>query len=101
MAQRAIIGINGELTPFDASLDKIRTPGIGASSVTWVPDADTRCETLTVTANGSYSASDAGKYGYDYVTVSVPNAGGVTGTKDGVEYKVTVDDNGNLVYTRI
>lgn len=101
MAQRAIIDINGDPIPFDETLDKLQTQGIGDGSVTWVPDADTRCEALAVTANGSYSASDAGKYGYDYVTVSVPNAGGVTGTKDGVRYRVTVDSSGNLVYTRI
>lgn len=92
MAQRAIIGINGELTPFDASLDKIRTPGIGASSVTWGPDADTRCTSLRVTANGTYNAAQRGDYGYDYVTVSVPGTS-VTG-KDpatGEEKQVTVN----------
>ena len=99
MAQRAIIGINGDLIPFDESLDKLQTQGIGGGSVTWVPEADTRCTALTVTANGSKSASDEGVYGWDYVAVSVPGSS-VTGTKNGVEYTVTVDENGNLVYTR-
>lgn len=100
MAQRAIININGDLIPFSEELDRIRTPGLGGSSVTWVPDADTICDKLNVTANGTYNAAEAGKYGYNVVTVS---AGGtsVTGTKDGVKYRVTVDENGNLVYTRI
>ena len=101
MAQRAIIGINGELTPFDASLDKIRTPGIGASSVTWVPDADTRCTTLRVTANGTYNAAQRGDYGYDYVTVSVPGTS-VTGRDPdtGEEVQVGVDPvTGDIVET--
>lgn len=101
MAQRAIIGINGELAPFDASLDKIRTPGIGASSVTWVPDADTRCTTLRVTANGTYNAAQRGDYGYDYVTVSVSGTS-VTGRDPdtGEEVQVGVDpDTGEIVET--
>lgn len=98
MAQRAIIGINGDLLPFDETLDKLQTQAIGGGSVTWVPEADTRVVALTVTENGSKSASDEGVYGWDYVAVSVP--GRVTGTKNGVEYTVTVDENGNLVYTR-
>lgn len=99
MAQRAIIGINGDPIPFDETLDKIKTHGIGGGSVTWVPEADTRCVALTVTENGSKNASDEGVYGWDVVTVSIPNAGSVTGTKNGVRYSVTVDENGNLVFT--
>lgn len=101
MAQRAIIGINGRDTPFSGMLSKIRTKDIDGSNVTWVPEADTRCTALTMTENGSKNASDEGVYGWDIVTVSVPNAGSVTGTKNGVEYRVTVDSSGNLVYTRI
>lgn len=100
MAQRAKISINGDLMPFDETLDKIQTQGIGSGSVTWVPEADTHCTALTVTENGSKSASDEGVYGWNIVTVSIPNAGSVTGTKNGVEYTVTVDENGYLVYTR-
>lgn len=100
MAQRAIISINGDLLPFDETIDKLRTQGIGGGSVTWVPEVDTRCVPLTVTENGSKNASEEGVYGWDIVTVSIPNAGSVTGTKNGVEYTVTVDENGNLVYTR-
>jgi len=100
MAQRAIIGINGDSLPFDESLSRLRTPGVDGSSVTWVPDAQTRCTGLKATANGSYNAADAGVYGYNYVTVSVGGTS-ATGTKDGVRYRVTVDGSGNLVYTRI
>ena len=100
MAQRAIIGINGDPLSFDETLSRIRTPGVDGSTITWVPDADTRCTTLKATANGSYNAADAGAYGYNVVTVSVGGTS-VTGTKDGVNYRVTVDGSGNLVYTRI
>lgn len=99
MAQRVIIGINGDLLPFDETLDKIQTQGIGGGSVTWVPEADTRCVAMTVTENGSKSASDDGVYGWDYVAVSVLGSS-VTGTKNGVEYTVTVGEDGYLVYTR-
>ena len=100
MAQSVIIGINGDLLPFDETVDKLRTPGVGASSVTWVPDADTQCEALTVTENGSKTASNEGVYGWDYVAVSVLG-NSATGTINGVEYTVTVDSNGYLVYTRV
>jgi hypothetical protein len=101
MAQRAIIGINGDLLPFDETLDKIQTQGIGGGSVTWVPEADTHCTALTVTANGSKSASDEGVYGWDYVAVSVPGSS-VTGIDPatGQETTVTVNpETGDIVKT--
>jgi len=100
MAKRAIIGINGDLLPFSEDVEKLRTPGLDGSTVTWLPDADTRCTSLKVTANGTYNAADAGVYGYNSLTVSVSSTS-ATGTKDGVKYRVTVDGSGNLVYTRI
>lgn len=100
MPQRAIIGINGDLLPFDETLHKLRTPGVGGSAVTWVPDADTICDQLSVTANGSYSAADAGKYGYDYVIVSVPGSS-VTGRDPdtGEEVEVHTGPDGEIVET--
>lgn len=101
MAQRAIININGDLIPFSEDLDRIRTPGLGGSAVTWVPDADTICDQLKVTANGTYSAAEAGKYGYDYVVVSVPGSS-VTGRDPdtGEEVEVHPDpETGEIVTT--
>lgn len=101
MAQRAIININGDLIPFSEDLDRIRTPGLGGSAVTWVPDADTICDQLKVTANGTYSAAEAGKYGYDYVFVSVPGSS-VTGRDPdtGEEVEVHPDpETGEIVTT--
>ena len=100
MSKSAIIGINGESSSFDQTVDKLRTPGIDTNNVTWVPDDETQCEELQVTQNGTYPASSAGKYGYNYVTVSVGGTE-VEGTINGVRYRVTVDANGKLVYTRI
>ena len=101
MAQRAIININGDLLPFDESLDKIQTQAIGGGSVTWVPEADTRCVALKVTENGSKSASDEGVYGWDYVAVSIPGSS-VTGIDPatGQETTVTVNpETGDIVKT--
>lgn len=101
MAQRSIININGDLIPFSEDLDRIRTPGLGGSAVTWVPDADTICDQLKVTANGTYSAAGAGKYGYDYVVVSVPGSS-VTGRDPdtGEEVEVHPDpETGEIVTT--
>lgn len=103
MAQRTIIGINGDPLPFDETLDKLRTSGVGGDSITWVPDADTRCAQLKVTANGSYAASDRNVYGFDYVPVSVPGTS-VTGKdpETGNEKQVTVDpETGEIVETVI
>jgi len=101
MAQRAIININGDLIPFSEDLDRIRTSGLGGSAVTWVPDADTICDQLRVTANGTYSAAEAGKYGYDYVVVSVPGSS-VTGRDPDTGEEVEVHRNpisGEIVET--
>ena len=101
MAQRAIIAINGELQPFDGTVDKLRTQGMGGSAIDWVPDADTKCASLKVTSNGTTTAEDKGVYGFDVVTVSVPGSS-VTG-KDpdtGQEVVVTKDPTtGEIVET--
>ncbi len=103
MAQRAIIDRNDGLTQFDEIVEKLITPGIGSGSVTWVPDADTRCSTLKVTRNGTYTAASAGKFGYDYVTVSVPGSSVVGRDPDtGEEVAVGVDpETGDITETVI
>ena len=98
MAQRTIIGINGDLLPFDETVDKLQTNGVESGNVTWVPDEDVQVTSLVVTANGNYNAGDDGVYGWNYVAVFV-TGGSVTGTIDGVNYTITVDNDGYLVYT--
>lgn len=74
------------------AVDKLRTAAVEGGSITWVPEDETRCETLRATANGTYNAAAGGKYGYDYVTVSVPGTS-VTGRdpKTGKQTMVTLD----------
>lgn len=87
-------------TTFTAPLAKLRTPKAGGGSIDWVPDDETRCASLSVKKNGTYTADGEGVYGFDRVTVSVTN-GSVTGTINGVKYIVSVNDSGPLVYTKV
>lgn len=57
-----------------SGVEKIQTPLVGGSSMTWLPEDETVATTLYVTENGEYDASDSGYYGYSKVTVMV--AGG-------------------------
>lgn len=85
-------------TTFAETVTKLRTKSADGGSIEWVPDDETRCESLNVTANGTYTASSAGKYGYDVVSVSVAGSS-VTGKgQDGNEHTVTPDpETGMLV----
>ena len=95
---KSILISKNDGTDFSESVTKIRTDELGASMTDWVPEAEVQPSSLTVTANGTYSASTAGKYCYDMVSVSV--AGSVVTGKgnDGKEKAVTVDGDGNLQY---
>jgi hypothetical protein len=84
--------------------DEIITSETGGGSVTWVPEDETTLGTITITANGSYDAEDAGVYGFSTVIVNVPAMPeSVTGHgQDGNDYTVTVDDTtGLIVETKI
>ena len=66
----------------------------------WFPEADRALDSLSVTQNGIYQAKDYGVYGWNRVSVNVPNSDGVTGrdpeTKE--EVYVTKDpETGELV----
>ena len=97
MSKAIKIGINF-LTDFSDTVTKLRVNELGASTTNWVPEDEVQADALHVTANGEYSAATAGKYCYDYVTVSVP--GNVVTGKDpttGKEMSVTKDpDTGEL-----
>ena len=100
MSKTPLISLNDGTSWADA-VAKLRTDELGASTTDWVQDDDTKAVPLTVTENDTYTAASAGKYGYDYVSVSVGGTGCI-GTKDGKTYEVTVDPNtGKLVYTEI
>ena len=79
------------------TIDKIRTRTVEGGYVDWVPEDEVQLSSLTATANGTYMPSGT-VYGFLTVTVSV-QAAAVEGYMDGVHYVVTLDSDGNLVFT--
>lgn len=68
----------------------------------WYPEADRALDSLSVTQNGIYRASDRGVYGWNRVSVNVAQTDRVTGRDPdtGDEKTVTVDpETGELVET--
>ena len=104
---------------------KLKTALDGGGTCYWVPEDQTTLKTKNVTKNGTYSASSDDAYGYSKVTVNVrggdgsvnsdgtPHNGsngyspggagsGVVGYgADGNEHIMGVDQNGNLVDTKM
>ena len=97
MSKNITIKIDGVST--NLTIDKLRTSKEGSGTVDWVPEDSVALESLTVDSNGTYNPSQ-GKSGFSDVSVSVPGTS-VTGKINGVEYTVTVDANGYLVYTPV
>ena len=97
MSKTPLISLNDGTSWADA-VPKLRTDELGASTTDWVQEGDTKAASLKVTANGTYAAASAGKYGYDYVTVSV-KGGSATGIgPDGNEHTVYPDpETGKLI----
>lgn len=79
---------------------KIHVNKYGSGSTNFVPVSDVPFQTLSVTQNGTYKASDAGVYGFDKAVVNVPKDR-VTGKINGEDYIITLDENGYLVYTPV
>lgn len=95
---------------------KLRTNQVGGGSCDWIPEDE--LGEKTITANGTYSASDDGLFGWSRVTVNVPTSsggsGGGSGTgtgtggtgitstgQDGNEYNYNTDGSGNIVETKL
>lgn len=99
MSKAIIIQQNG--VEENLTVDKLLIPNAGGGSAYWVPEESVALSPLTVTANGSYSAS-GGIYGYDYVSVSVPGSS-VTGKgEDGNTHVITKDPStGRIVDTKV
>ena len=82
------------------TVDKLKTNLVGSGTCLWVPEDEVQLTTKTITANGTYKASDDGYYGYSEVTVN--GVGSATGTDgDGDEATVTTGGGGELVTTKI
>lgn len=78
---------------------KLKTNLADSGTCLWVPEDEVTLGTKTITADGTYNASDDGYYGYSQVIVS--GTGSVTGIDgDGDEATVTTDGGGNLVETK-
>lgn len=90
-------GVGKQLTA-----DKLKTNLVSGGTCLWVPEEDVQLTTKTITKNGTYKASKDGYYGYDKVIVNVAGGGSISGKgADGNEYSVDVDENGNIVETKI
>lgn len=112
-------GINKTLN----AIKKIQTAKSGNGEVLWVPEEEVQLTSKHISKNGTYKASNDNAYGYKSVTVNVAGGNGSadssgkpTGTvppggsgsavtgKDpdtGNESVVGVDENGDLVTTKI
>lgn len=64
-------GIGKQMT-----VKKLKTDTVGGGSVLWVPEDEVSLGTKSISANGTYKASDDGKYGFSQVTVNVAGAAG-------------------------
>lgn len=100
MSKDIIIQIDGTPETFEDT-PRLRTNGLGAGRIGWLPENETRSGMLAASANGTYKASDAGLYGFSRAVVSVP-ADSITGKgPDGNDYTVTTDSSGYIVETKV
>lgn len=84
--------------PENMTVDSIRGNSAGGGTERWVPDDDIATGTIDITDNGRYKASDHNLIGFTEANVNLKE---VKGIKDGVTYKVTVNQQGYLVYTEV
>lgn len=83
-------------------INKLKTNTVGGGVCFWVPETERQTDDKRITENGTYTAEKEGLYGYDEITVSIPNTGSMSGKgEDGNDYSVTVDDDGYIVETKI
>ena len=83
-------------------INKLKTNTVGGGVCFWVPETERQTDDKHITENGTYMAEEEGLYGYDEISVSVPNTGNMSGKgADGNDYSITVDDDGYIVETKI
>lgn len=96
MSQNIIIQQDGVEQQLSA-VQKIKTAKYDGGTVNWIAEDDYQLSPLTISENGTYTPG-SGVYGFGVVKVDVKV---IRGTINGVEYVVTVDENGYLVYTEV
>jgi len=98
MSKNIIIQEGGNGKQFTAS--KLNTALVGGGSCNWVPEDETQLVSLSVSENGTYTASSEGHYGYSQVTVNV--AGGAGGAPGGAGSSIIgTDTDGDTVVSTV
>lgn len=93
MSKNIIIQIDGVDQALSAVSD-IQTDKVGSGSVKWVPEDEQTLEEISVTANGTYTPTNA--RGISKATVNVPTKY-VTGKgSDGNTHRYSLDDEGEI-----
>lgn len=99
MSKDISIQINGTATAFQAA-GKVKTNLSAAGTENWVPEDEVALTDLTITENGTYTASERNVYGFGKVTVKVQKS--VTGNGvDGNAYNVSVNGDDELVTVKV
>lgn len=101
MSANTTIQEGGKSYPF-GPVKCLMVEGDNGEFYPWYPEADRALDSLSVTQNGIYRASDRGVYGWNRVSVNVAQSDRVTGKdpETGEEKTVTVDpQTGELVET--
>jgi hypothetical protein len=98
MSKVITIQIDGEPQTMEAK--KINTPDIDQWHTGWVPADEVDLADLSVHQNGNYVAEEDGLYGYSRIEVDVPTETDsieVVDAETGTRYRISVDEQGNLV----
>ena len=101
MSKDIVIQEGGKGYPF-GPVKCLMVEGENGEFYPWYPEAERALDSLSVTQNGIYRASDRGVYGWNRVSVNVAQSDRVTGKdpETGEEKTVTVDpQTGELVET--
>lgn len=97
MSKDIVVQLKGEPQELNG-VEKLELNGVGDDiSSTWVPEDETELTDANITANGSYSASSFGAYGWRRVVVDVPmELSGTTPKGETWSVSMTADDRPKL-----
>ena len=103
MSKNITLKSGGSATTYNG-IDKIRVPVPDGGTEDWVPEDEVQLATITITANGEYTAEESEVYGFNKAIINVPKGDYIVGTdsSDGKQYKISKDaQTGSLVRTEI